>query len=267
MPTPPARPVGADAHWHKLLVDGHRPLRIAHWVFRHLPSPPRCKVCHNPFGGVGGKLVGLAGFSPSRKNPNLCSRCCDSMPPGGAELDIAVLFADVRGSTSLGERLALADYAALMNWFYHVATEVLVRHDAIIDKLIGDEVMALFVPGICGRDYRRHAADAAFALLRAVGYGGSAASPRLPLGAAVHSGLAYVGNVGGSGVSDFTALGDVVNTAARLAASATAGEVILSEPVYETVRERLPRLAQRTVELRGKGVPLAVRVHDARRAR
>ena len=265
MPAPPARPAGDDEHWRKLLIEGHRPLLIAHWIFRYLPSAPRCKVCHNPFGGIGGKLVGIAGFTRSRKNPNLCSRCCDGMPPGGAELDIAVLFADVRGSTSLGERLDPATYAALLNWFYHVATGVLVRHDAIIDKLIGDEVMALFIPGICGPHYRRRAADAAFALLRAVGYDG-ATEPRLPIGAAVNSGLAYVGNVGGPGVHDFTALGDTVNTAARLASSATAGEVILSEPVYEAVRDRLSQLAQRRLELRGKGAPLAVRIHDARGA-
>lgn len=261
MPTPPGRSVCDDDRWRKLLTEGHRPLRIAHRIFRYLPSAPRCKVCHNPFGGVGGKLVGLAGFTRSRKNPNLCSRCCDSMPPGGAELDIAVLFADIRGSTSLGERLGPTNYAALLNWFYRVATGVLVRHDAIIDKLIGDEVMALFIPGICGPKYHRQAADAAFALLRAVGYDGSR-EPLLPIGAAVNSGVAYVGNVGGPSVLDFTALGDTVNTAARLASSAAAGEVILSESIYESVRDRVPDLAQHRLELRGKGVPMAVRVHD-----
>ncbi len=264
----PVRPASEDERWRKLLIEGHRPLRVAHWVFRHLPSAPRCKVCHNPFGGIGGKLVGLAGFTPSRKNPNLCARCCDLLPPGGAEVDIAVLFADIRGSTSLGERLEPARYAALLNWFYRVATGVLVRHDAIIDKLIGDEVMALFIPGICGSHYRRRAASAALALLRAVGHDGSlhdrSGEPRLPIGAAVHAGLAYVGNVGAPGMVDFTALGDTVNTAARIAASAAAGEALLSEPIYDAVRARLPDLPHRRLELRGKEVPVDVRVLDAR---
>ncbi len=57
----------AEQFWRKVLTEGHRPLRVMHRIFRHLPSPPRCKVCHNPFGGVGGKLVGLLGFPPSRK--------------------------------------------------------------------------------------------------------------------------------------------------------------------------------------------------------
>jgi adenylate cyclase len=157
-------------------------------------------------------------------------------PAGGFELDIAVLFADVRGSTALGEQLEPSAYASLLNRFYRVATEVLVRRDAIIDKLIGDEVMALFIPGICGREYSRCAARSALALLRAVVYGGLA-GPWMPIGAAVNSGLAYVGNLGSEGVVDFTALGDSVNTAARLASSAREGEVLLSEKVYASVAE------------------------------
>ena len=258
MSTGPQASRAADKRWHQLLTQGHRPLRIAHILFRHLPSPPRCKVCYNPFGGLGGKVVGLFGFARSRKNPNLCTRCCDTLPSGGSEIDIAVLFADVRGSTSMAERLEPSAYAALMNDFYRTATEVLVRHDAIIDKLIGDEVMALFIPGICGAGYRRRGAEAAIALLEAVAHR-RPAEP-IPIGAAVSSGLAYVGNVGSAGVTDFTALGDTVNTASRLASSAAPGEVLLSESVYADMAGEWPDLEIRTLALRGKAAPLAVRV-------
>ncbi len=61
-----------DRKWRKMLADGHPALTVMHHIFRYLPGPPRCKVCHNPFGGVGGKIVGLLGFRPSRKNPQLC---------------------------------------------------------------------------------------------------------------------------------------------------------------------------------------------------
>src|SRR5688572_7338974 len=94
--------VGKDATWEDLLVDGHEPVRRAQRLFRRLPSAPRCKLCQNPFHGIGGKLVGLAGFKPSRKNPNLCAECCEGLPPGGLEIDLAVVFADVRGSTGMG---------------------------------------------------------------------------------------------------------------------------------------------------------------------
>jgi adenylate cyclase len=249
----------ATERWRKILSEGHGRIRFAHRLFRYLPSPPRCKVCHNPFGGVGGKLVGMLGFARSRKNPNLCAMCCDRLPPGGAELDIAVLFADVRGSTTMGELLGPGAYAARLNRFYNVATEVLVRYDAIIDKLIGDEVMALFIPGICGPTYHQIAAQALLDLLRAVGYDRTDRA-WMPIGAAVNSGIAYVGNVGGNNVMDFTALGDPVNTAARLASVAAAGEGLLSETVYASVKREFPNLERRTLSLRGKEAPVNVRV-------
>ncbi|MBV8771454.1 MAG: adenylate/guanylate cyclase domain-containing protein [Deltaproteobacteria bacterium] len=245
--------------WRKVLTEGHPPLRFMHALFRYLPSPPRCKVCHNPFGGIGGKLVALFGFTSSRKNPNVCVTCCERMPPGGAEVDIAVLFADVRGSTALGEKLATSAYAALLNRFYRAATEVLIRHDAIIDKLIGDEVMALFIRGICGPEYHRRAVEAGSALLQAVGYGQSG-GPWLALGGAINSGMTYVGNVGSEGVVDFTALGDTVNTASRLASSAAGGEILLSETIYAKVAARFPNLSERTLSLRGKGSPINARI-------
>jgi adenylate cyclase len=169
-----------------------------------------------------------------------------------------VLFADVRGSTMLGEKMGPTAYAELLNRFYRAATEVLIRHDAIIDKLIGDEVMALFIPGICGPEYHRRAVEAALGLLKAVGYRRSG-EPWLALGAAVNAGVAYVGNVG-SRVVDFTALGDTVNTAARLASHAAAGEALLSEAVYAKMADRFPRLEKRTLMLRGKEAPTDLRV-------
>jgi adenylate cyclase len=167
----------------------------------------------------------------------------------------------VRGSTALGEKLQPSAFATLLNRFYRTATEVLIRHDAIVDKLIGDEVMALFIRGICGPEYHRRAVEAAEALLGAVGYGPSG-QPWLALAGAVHSGLTYVGNVGGD-VVDFTALGDTVNTASRLASSAGAGEVLISETVYEKVAQRFPNLEKRTFSLRGKELPMVARVLDA----
>jgi adenylate cyclase len=71
-----------------------------------------------------------------------------------------VIFADVRGSTSLGESTPPTEFAGLLNRFYKVATDTLVRHDAVIDKLIGDEVMAFFVQGDSGPEYRRKAVEA-----------------------------------------------------------------------------------------------------------
>src|SRR6185437_9763716 len=157
-------PEPGSAEWQKILVDGHRSMNGARHFWRAVPSAPRCKVCSSPFGGA---VVTRIGWAPSRKNPNLCARCCDQMPPGGAEIDVAVLFADVRGSTGLGERGGTVEFAKLLNRFYATATEVILRHDGLIDKLIGDEAMALFIPGVAGPDYRRRALAAGRELLEA----------------------------------------------------------------------------------------------------
>jgi adenylate cyclase len=248
----------ADDQWRKILVTGHRPLVVSRHLWRHVPSAPRCKVCGNPFGGVGGRIGRLAGYSPSRKNPNLCTRCCDALPLGGAEVDIGVLFADVRGSTGLGERTSASDYAGLLNRFYAVVTDVLLRHDALIDKLIGDEAMALFIPGVAGPDYRRKAVTAAIGVLQGVGYG-TAAGPWLTVGVGVNAGQAYVGNVGAA-VVDFTALGDTVNVAALLQEQAQSGEVVVAAAVNQDIDALLPRASRRTLQVRGHETPVPVLV-------
>jgi adenylate cyclase len=238
--------------WHRLLVDGYEPLKKAQWVFRRLPSDPRCKLCRNPFGGVGGKLFGVVGRKPSRKNPNLCQYCFDHLPPGGIEIDIGVLFADVRNSTGLGERSSATEFAEQLNRFYAVATEVLIRHDALIDKLIGDEVMGLFLSGLAGPDYRSKTARAALDL--------AAAASHLPVGVAANAGVAFVGNVGSGTVLDFTALGDAVNVGARLQAFASPGEVVLSSDLYDLIAPAYPGGRIDVLQVKGRAEPVQVAV-------
>lgn len=259
-PQVPTPSQGLSDQWRTTLTEGHAPLVRARRLFRYLPSAPRCKMCNSPFGGIGGRVAGLAGFKPSRKNPNLCSRCCDALPAGGAEVDVAILFADVRGSTGLGEQSRPAEFAELLNRFYAAATRVLLRHDAVIDKLIGDEVMALFVPGISGPEYRTRAVRAGIDLLRVVGYG-TADGPWLEMGCAVNAGLAYVGNVGAA-VLDFTALGDPVNVAARMQACAAGGELLVAGATGKSVAGA----PLRQLKLRGHEQPveaLALTAHDS----
>jgi adenylate cyclase len=242
--------VAKPLDWQALLVDGYEPLKRAQRLFRLLPHDPRCKLCQNPFGGVGGKLVGLMGRKPSRKNPNLCQYCFDKLPSGGIEIDIGVVFADVRGSTSMGEQSTATEFAERLNQFYATATDVMIRHDGLIDKLMGDEVMALFIPGIAGPDYRRVAALAALDLAGAVG--------ELPVGVAANAGIAFVGNVGSGTVMDFTALGDAVNVGARLQERAAAGEVVLTSELYDLVAADYPGARSELIEVRGRDEPVHV---------
>jgi adenylate cyclase len=240
--------------WSRLLIEGYEPLKKGRRIFRHLPSDPRCKLCQNPFGGVGGKISSVIGRKPSRKSPNLCQYCFDHLPPGGIEIDVGILFADIRNSTGLGETSTPSQFAAQLNRFYSMATEVLVRHDGIIDKLIGDEVMGLFLRGLAGPDYRHKTARAAIDL--------SAATSALPVGVAATAGVAFVGNVGAGAVLDFTALGDAVNVGARLQSFASPGHVVLSAELYDLVATAHPGARVDVLPVKGRNEPVPVAILD-----
>jgi adenylate cyclase len=197
-------------------------------------------------------MCALIGRRPSRKNPNLCNFCFNHLPIGGVELEIGVVFADVRGATTLGEQISPTAFADRLNEFYRAATDVLVAHDAIVDKLIGDEVMAIFVPGIAGADFRTKTAHAAIALARTVS--------DLPVGVAANAGVAFVGNVGSGPVIDFTALGDAVNVTSRLQSYASRGEVVLSSELYALVAGEHPAARHERVEVRGREQPVDIEV-------
>lgn len=104
----------------------------------------------------------------------------------------------------------LVAFAVLLNRFYAAAKRVLLKHDAVIDKMVGDEVMALFLPGFCSAAYQERSADTARAPVDSVGYDGRE-EPWQPMGAGVHADVAHVGKVRRGGIVDFAAPGDTVN--------------------------------------------------------
>jgi len=257
-----------DEMWHKYLTEGNIRLRRWRRFTGSLPSNPRCVNCHRPFAGIGGGLFRIfMGIQKSTKNPRYCADCHSftTQFPGGAEIELTMLFVDVRGSTTIAEKMNNTEFSHLMNRFYEATINVLVRADAFIDKLVGDEVTALFFPGFAGEDHARKAVEAGQVLLRVTGYGESG-GPWVPIGVGVHTGKAWVGSiVGASGAgADFTALGDNVNIAARLASKAGAGEVLISDATYNAARMENENLEKRDLELKGKSELVRVRVLHAR---
>ncbi len=172
-----------------------------------------------------------------------------------------MLFVDVRGSSGLAERMSATEFSRLMNRFYAAATDVLVKTDAMIDKLVGDEVVAWYLPLLTGPHHARPAVQAAQALLRATGHG-DAGGAWLPIGVGVHTGIAYFGSVSGveGTVPDWTALGDNVNIAARLAEEAGPGEALISDAAYAAAGLVLGQPEHRQIELKGEREAVGVRV-------
>lgn len=223
-------------------------------VLRALPSSPRCGICGAPFSGFGSRLVRPLGYRPSRKSPNLCATCVEAAPPGGMTTEAGVLFADIRGFTRLSEQRDPEEVSSLLRRFYRSAERVLFP-EAIIDKLIGDEVMALYLP-MYGRfdEAAPVMLDHARELLRVVGYGGEG-PPFAEVGIGLDYGEAFVGNVGQGDVNDFTAIGDVVNTASRLQGQAGGGEIIASARLMERL-DGPPPGERLELELKGKAEPV-----------
>jgi Adenylate cyclase, family 3 (some proteins contain HAMP domain) len=177
----------------------------------------------------------------------------------GAEVPLSLLFADIRGSTGLGERLRPAEFSALLGGFYRVAADAIVASDGVVDKFVGDEAIGLFIPGFSGSDHAAKAIQAGRAILEAAGKSDASPNGPIPVGAGVHTGIAYVGTLGSSEqISDFTALGDAVNTTARLASVAAAGELLVSVAAGDLAALDTSGLERRTVEVRGRESDLEV---------
>jgi len=232
--------------------------------FKTLPADPRCKVCKAPFRGVGGAIVNVFGFGAGRSDfsPHLCNRCDKIVKKYqvGMEIQLTMLFADVRGSTALAEQIGATAFHHLINRYYRASIQVLTDSGALVNRLIGDALIGLYVPGIAGPDYTLAAIEAARSLLRATGHG-EPGGPWIQLGIGVHSGPVYVGAVGASdSVSDITVLGDAANTAARLSSVAKPGEALISEDACRLAKYSAEDCEVRALTLKGRTEPVTVKV-------
>ena len=249
-----------EVYWRAILTGQHPGLRRGRGFFARLPGAPRCKLCNAPFAGPLAPLMRLLGKGRSNKNPRFCGDCLTKTPVGGAEIELSLLFADVRGSTALATRLSTGDFAAQINRFYNAGADVLTRTDALINRLMGDQVIGLYVPGFAGPEHARLAVQAARELLRATGHA-DPDGPWLPVGIGVHTGTAYVGAVGAGGtLYDFTVLGDAANTTARLASAAAPGEILVSAAACAAADLERDEPERRHLELKGRPEPVDVRV-------
>jgi adenylate cyclase len=234
-------------------------------VFKRLPSSPRCKLCASPFAAPLGPVMRAVGKGPWPKNPKYCAQCFTVLLThrGGSEIECSLLFADVRGSTSLAEAMSPTAFSGLMNRFFETASRILISQDAMVDKFVGDEVIGIFLPVLTGAEHARHAIDAGREMLIATGNDTNA--PWLPIGIGVNTGVSYVGTVGEGDNSDLTAMGDPVNVTARLASAAGAGEMLVTADAAAAAGLPDTGLERRKLDLKGKSEQTEVVVVRATR--
>ena len=247
---------------YAFLTGQDRATNLMRRLFAHVPSGPNCKICAAPFGGPGGAVLRHLGFGRFAGNPLMCNFCIKSLQQQGiqgAEIPVSLLFADIRGSTGIGERLSATEFRAFLDRFYRISSDAVIASGGIVDKFVGDEVIGLFFSGVSGERHVAAAVAAGRRLLSQAGGADVTSSGPIPVGAAVHTGQAFVGSTATDDlVSDFTALGDVVNTTARLANEAAAGELLISIDAAADAGTDLSRLEHRTLDVRGRTAPVEV---------
>jgi class 3 adenylate cyclase len=182
------------------------------------------------------------------------------MALGGAKRELTVMFADVVSFTPLTEKLTPTQVVALLNELFTIVTEIVFRHGGTIDKFVGDCVMALWGVPTAQPDHAARALAAAEEILSWLEAGNLTwqrkYGVRVQLAIGVNSGEAVVGNIGSERRMEYTAIGDVVNVAARLEAIARPQQVLLTEATRAMAGAgfRYTELGARTVA--GRAEPL-----------
>ena len=175
---------------------------------------------------------------------------------GGENRDIAVLFVDIRGFTPLSESLEPEQVVDILNGYLALTTASVFRHGGTLDKFVGDATMAVFNSPFDTEDYEYKAILTAWDIVQ----GGNRIEKeylkrygkQVGFGVGVNCGPAVVGNIGCEFRMDYTAIGDTVNTAARLEANAPKGTVYISEDIYKRVKERITVEEVGAIPLKGK---------------
>ena len=231
-------------------------------VFDILPSNPHCAECGIPMAGVGGNVLRFMGSAPSSFSSRLCSGCEKGLRKheGGAEVELTMVFADVRDSTPLAEVLGPTGFREIINRFFKETSRVLIEHNAMVNRLVGDQVIGLFVPRFAGKNHAKTALEATKDLLRVTGHG-EREKTWISVGAGIHTGVAYVGAVGSAnGVNEIAVLGSAANLCARLSSKAAAGEILISEESVKFGNLDVEGMESRSLELKGVSKPVSVRV-------
>lgn len=171
-------------------------------------------------------------------------------------LEVTVLFADARGFTAYAERRPPQEVAQALNAMFQGCNDILLRHDAIVDKLMGDAVMAVFGAPIIREDHAQQAVQAAAAIQDKASQVFPADWEGACVRIGVNCGAAFVGRIGSDDIKDYTAVGDIVNVAQRLQSEASPGETLVSESVYEQVSETYPDAEKRVLTVKGRTEPV-----------
>ena len=177
---------------------------------------------------------------------------------GGDRRTLTVMFADIRGFTGISERLPPEDVVQMLNGYLGAAADVILAHKGSIDKFIGDAVMALFGAPAPLENHALQAVRAALAMQKKFAETAAAGGQRASFGIGINTGAGIVGMIGSESVKSYTAIGDVVNVAARLEGEARAGEILITDDTYRLIADEVDVEELGSIYVKGRVTPVAV---------
>ena len=252
---------GNEELWRTIFAVGHPELLKQHWLHRKLPQRPRCRLCLVPFEGIGGWLMRMRGKTRNSRNPNYCNACDKFIEsfPGGAEIEMSMLYVDIRHSTEYAEGHLPENVSRRINDFLNQAIDTITDHDGFIMAFYGDCIVAAWPPGFCGDNHGLKAQQAAIALVRnniVVRDSGE----EIPIGVGVNTGKIYISTVSAleGTFRDVSIFGSNVNLTARMASRAQASQVLGSEANILAAGKQPSAFASESLELKGFSEPVEV---------
>jgi len=181
---------------------------------------------------------------------------------GGENRIATVLFADIRGFTSMSENMVAADVLQMLNEYFEIMVEIAFKHEGTVDKFVGDEIMVLWGAPVVHEDDPRRAVQAALDMQEALAEFNrtreSEGQRPIQIGIGVNTGELVAGYIGSTRTMSYSVIGDSVNTGARLCSAAKAGQVIISEATYAEVKDEFDFAVLEPVTAKGKSKPLKI---------
>ena len=179
---------------------------------------------------------------------------------GGEQKEVSVLFADIRNFTTISEQLSPEAIVKMLNTYLSVITDAVVQHDGIVNKFAGDSIMAVWNAPQSQPEHARLAVKAAWEAQQKVAELQQSDSQLLPVqfGIGVNTGIALAGNVGSVGRTEYTVIGDSVNTTSRICSSTPGGEVWIGAETYNQTKDYIETEKLEPQSLKGKAAPVTV---------
>ena len=175
---------------------------------------------------------------------------------GGEQREVTILFTDIRGFTSMSEKMEPERVVTTLNEYFSDMIDIVFKHNGTLDKIIGDELMVLYGAPISGENDTQRAVETAVEMQGKIEELNKERKkrkePPILVGAGINKGLVVSGNIGSRDLMDYTVIGDTVNVASRLCAAAGPGEIMVSESVYKTSHKTFSFERLNPIRVKGK---------------